>query len=127
MIFNKLSKKQALLIDWWSRKEVIENEINSIVMSGAVRTGKTLFGSYGYFLYCQKVANDMIEDNRRGEKGWNEFGIIGRTMSSITRNITGELSKFAQRLGYKTTIKSGYFLSLTVYIFKCLLCNILLV
>ena len=59
----------------------------TIICDGAVRSGKTFSMGLSFFLWAQSAF-----DGR-------QFGLCGKTIASIRRNLLGELIPFLRRLG----------------------------
>ena len=86
MIIKKLSKKQKLTMNWWSKKEF--KNLDAIICDGAVRSGKTLSMSLGFvFWACQ---------------GFNggAFAMCGKTVTSLRRNVVTPLLPVLSEYGF---------------------------
>ena len=88
MNWKSFSPKQKLLLTWW-----VPGNVNcgkeAIVCDGAVRSGKTLAMGLSFFLWAM-VSFD-------GKK----FGICGKTISSLRRNVLSEILPKLEALGAK--------------------------
>ncbi len=80
---TRFSKKQKIVLTWWMPGGALSSK-EAIVCDGAVRSGKTLAMGLGFFLWAQTCF-----DGQR-------FGICGKTISSLRRNV---LSEILPRLG----------------------------
>ena len=77
MEFHSLSPKQKLALSWWNQKDY--RKFDAIICDGAVRSGKTVAMTAGFFLWS------MTNFSGRA------FGICGRTVSSLRRNVIRNL------------------------------------
>ena len=80
MIYQKFSKRQVLAMTWWNRPAFREKD--AIVGDGAVRSGKTLCMTVGFFLWSMSTFT--------GET----FGLCGRSISSLRRNVVMNLQNW---------------------------------
>ena len=86
MSYTSFSPKQRTLLTWWmpgnphAKKE-------AIVCDGAVRSGKTLAMGLSFFLWAMTCF-----DGQR-------FGVCGKTISSLRRNVLSEILPRIQALG----------------------------
>ena len=86
MISTTFSAKQKQVLTWWMpgnpnhRKE-------AIVCDGAVRSGKTMAMGLSFFLWAQSCFD--------GKK----FGICGKTIQSLRRNVLSEILPMLESLG----------------------------
>lgn len=86
------SKKQRIVLNWW-RRESRYHDREAIICDGAVRSGKTLCMGLSFFLWaCSRF---------RGAR----FGICGKTISSLRRNVLSELLPKLRALGFSVTEK----------------------
>lgn len=86
------SKKQRIVLNWW-RRESRYHDREAIICDGAVRSGKTLCMGLSFFLWaCSQF---------RGAR----FGICGKTISSLRRNVLSELMPKLRALGFSVTEK----------------------
>lgn len=84
------SKKQRIVLNWW-RRESRYHDREAIICDGAVRSGKTLCMGLSFFLWaCSQF---------RGAR----FGICGKTISSLRRNVLSELLPKLRALGFTVT------------------------
>ncbi len=77
MIYRSFSKRQILAMTWWNRPGLMEQE--GIICDGAVRSGKTVCMADGFFLWSMTRFSGCA------------FGICGRSISSLRRNVTANL------------------------------------
>ena len=77
MIYQNFSKRQILAMTWWNRSDL--QEYDGIICDGAVRSGKTVCMTDGFFLWS------MSRFDRQN------FAICGRSISSLRRNVTANL------------------------------------
>ena len=77
MQFNSLSAKQKLALSWWNQKQYKDRD--AIICDGAVRSGKTVAMTAGFLLWSMTSFNGQV------------FGICGRTVSSLRRNVIRNL------------------------------------
>lgn len=88
----KFSKKQRIVLNWW-KPESRFFEKEAIICDGAVRSGKTLCMGLSFFLWaCTQF---------RGAR----FGICGKTISSLRRNVLSELLPKLRAIGFTVTEK----------------------
>ncbi len=81
------SPKQRTALVWWVSGNP-HNRYEAIVCDGAVRSGKTLSMGMGFFLWAM-----MCFDHQR-------FGICGKTIQSLRRNVLGEVQPRLEKLGF---------------------------
>lgn len=77
MEFQSLSAKQKLALSWWNQRAYQDHD--AIICDGAVRSGKTVAMTAGFLLWS------MTRFDGRA------FGICGRTVSSLRRNVIRNL------------------------------------
>ncbi len=78
MNISKISKKQLQLLTWWCDASPF-CDLDAVICDGAVRSGKTLFMSISFVCWAMRRFS--------GQK----FGICGRTIASVRRNVTSSL------------------------------------
>jgi len=84
--YAAFSDKQRLALTWWMPgKETARYE--ALVCDGAVRSGKTLAMGMGFFLWAM-----ICFDRQR-------FGICGKTIQSLRRNVLAEILPRLTKLG----------------------------
>jgi len=82
---RQFSPKQRRVLTWWCRAE---DRYDAVICDGAVRSGKTL--SLGISFICWAM---------RRFSG-RQFGLCGKTISSLRRNLLSELIPFLRELGF---------------------------
>ena len=88
----KFSEKQRVVLNWW-RRDSPHFHKEAIVCDGAVRSGKTLCMGLSFFLWaCTEF---------RGQR----FGVCGKTISSLRRNVLTELLPKLRAIGFTVTEK----------------------
>ncbi len=88
----KFSKKQQTVLSWWQPKSPHFSK-EAIICDGAVRSGKTLCMGLSFFLWaCTRFQNAR-------------FGICGKTIASLRRNVLSELLPKLQAIGFTVTEK----------------------
>ena len=86
MSYGKFSPKQKRVLRWWMPGSK-DAAFDAIVCDGAVRSGKTLAMGLSFFLWAMSGFN--------GKK----FGVCGKTIASLRRNVLSEILPRLQRLG----------------------------
>ena len=86
MNLTGFSAKQRRLLKWWM-PESPDAKFDAIVCDGAVRSGKTLAMGLSFFLWAM-----LLFDGKR-------FGICGKTISSLKRNVLSEILPRLEGLG----------------------------
>ena len=77
MIYRSFSKRQLIAMTWWNRP--LLKEFEGIVCDGAVRSGKTVAMTVGFFLWSMACFDG------------NVFAICGKTIGALRRNILTRL------------------------------------
>ena len=80
------SPKQRTALTWWMPRSEYRT-CDAIICDGAVRSGKTLAMGMGFFLWAMVSFRDQ------------RFGICGKTIGSLRRNVLAEVLPQLQRLG----------------------------
>ena len=78
----RFSTKQARVLSWWYR-----DEWEALICDGAVRSGKTFSMGVSFFLWAQSRFDGQ------------QFGLCGKTIGSLRRNLLAELVPYLRRLG----------------------------
>ena len=86
MKFQKFSPKQKLVLTWWMPGNPNCGR-DAILCDGAVRSGKTMAMGLSCFLWAQS--------SFQGKK----FGICGKTIQSLRRNVLSEILPMLEALG----------------------------
>jgi len=97
-MFLNISQKQALAYAWWRVPKFKHN--NMFVAHGAIRTGKTVFASYGFFDWAEHTV--LSTPATRYTQGWNKFNVIGATKYTTEDNVIDPIISYAkEKRGYK--------------------------
>ena len=80
------SEKQRTVMEWW-KEESEDSRYEAIFCDGAVRSGKTLAMGLSFFLWAMTCF-----DGKR-------FGICGKTIASLRRNVLSEILPRLEALG----------------------------
>ncbi|MBE6923742.1 MAG: PBSX family phage terminase large subunit [Ruminococcaceae bacterium] len=86
MSYQRFSDKQRTVLSWWMPSSP-HHGMEAIVCDGAVRSGKTLAMGLSFFLWGMTCF-----DGQR-------FGVCGKTISSLRRNVLSEILPRMERLG----------------------------
>ena len=78
----RFSAKQRKVLSWWYR-----DEWEAIICDGAVRSGKTFSMGVSFFLWAQARFDGK------------QFGLCGKTIVSLRRNLLTELVPYLRRIG----------------------------
>ena len=78
----RFSAKQRKVLSWWYR-----DEWEAIICDGAVRSGKTFSMGLSFFLWAQSRFDGQ------------QFGLCGKTIGSLRRNLLAALVPYLRRLG----------------------------
>lgn len=89
MIYQKFSKRQLLAITWWNRPQF--RQLEAIICDGSVRSGKTVCMTVGFFLWAMASFDGAV------------FGICGKTVSSLRRNVVIHLRDWLGGIGFEIT------------------------
>lgn len=84
VIFTPFSRKQLSTLNWWRAYP----DMQAIICDGAVRSGKTFSMSLGYVFWA------MIEFDGQ------QFGIAGKTIGSLRRNVIRPLTGALTSIGF---------------------------
>ena len=88
MRYTAFSEKQRRVINWWM-PGTGDSGYEAIVCDGAVRSGKTLAMGMGFFLWAMVCFNGQ------------RFGICGKTIQSLRRNVLAEILPRLTGLGMR--------------------------
>ncbi len=91
MIYQKLSKRQLLAATWWNRPKF--RDYDGIICDGAVRSGKTVWMAVGFLLWAMSTFDGCT------------FGICGKTIESLRRNVVMNLPNWLGGTGLTITEK----------------------
>ena len=87
MNYQAFSPKQRRVLTWWVPGSGTEHR-EAILCDGAVRSGKTLAMGLGFFLWAMVSFRDR------------KFGICGKTIGSLRRNVLSEVLPRLQKMGF---------------------------
>ena len=87
MNIQGFSPKQRRVLTWWMPGSGDDHR-DAIVCDGAVRSGKTLAMGLGFFLWAMVSFRDR------------KFGICGKTIQSLRRNVLSEVLPRLQKMGF---------------------------
>ena len=86
MSYTAFSPKQRTALTWWTPQSEYCT-CDALICDGAVRSGKTLAMGMGFFLWAMVTFRDQ------------RFGVCGKTIQSLRRNVLSEILPRLQRLG----------------------------
>lgn len=86
MSYQAFSPKQRMVLTWWMAGNP-NREKEAIVCDGAVRSGKTMAMGLSFFLWAMVSFDGM------------RFGVCGKTISSLKRNVLSEILPRMEALG----------------------------
>ena len=89
-MISKISKKQMAALTWWCDSSPYR-DMDAIICDGAVRSGKTLFLGLSFVCWAMRSF-----DGR-------QFGMCGKTITSLRRNVIRPLLPILRELGFKCT------------------------
>ena len=78
----RFSPQQKRLLTWWE-----EPEWEAVICDGAVRSGKTFAMGLSFFLWAEGCFHGR------------QFGLCGKTIGSLRRNLLADLMPYLERLG----------------------------
>ena len=84
--FTSFSKKQKQVLSWWKHPKYKDKE--AIICDGAVRAGKTVIMSLSYIFWAMESYDE------------EQFGMAGKTIGSLRRNVIRPLKKMLRGRGY---------------------------
>ena len=87
MKFETFSEKQGLALTWWSDSSPYE-DFDAIICDGAVRSGKTLCMGISFVCWAMRRFSGQ------------QFGMCGKTIASLRRNVIGVLLPVMSDLGF---------------------------
>ena len=80
MTYKNFSKRQLIAMTWWNRPEL--GHFDGILCDGAVRSGKTVSITVGFFLWSMSRFDKEV------------FALGGKTIGALQRNILGNLPEW---------------------------------
>ena len=96
-MFKELSDKQRALYYWYDIPEWQDKQI--LVATGAIRTGKTVIGSYAFLKYAMKMVKETTDENK--EKGYNLFAVVSMSEALALLNIVENWINRLELKGFK--------------------------
>lgn len=93
MKFVKFSKKQIIVLSWWTSKSTLKNR-KGVICDGSVRAGKSVSMALSFIFWAMK------NHNKR------QFGMSGKTVTAFERNIIFWLLPALRARGYNTVYKN---------------------
>nr|DAJ94246.1 MAG TPA: large terminase [Caudoviricetes sp.] len=94
MKWSKLSNKQMQLLTWWMPESPFSKS-NGVIAEGAVRSGKTIVGSFSFMLWSMSVFKN------------SQLAICGKTIGSLRRNVLTPLKEILVNRGYSVIERKG--------------------
>lgn len=85
--WSPFSKQQLRVLTWWM-PDSPHHDKDAIICDGSVRAGKTVAMSFSYVVWATESFN--------GE----QFGMAGKTIGSLRRNVVGPLKRMLKSRGY---------------------------
>ncbi|MBQ8965944.1 PBSX family phage terminase large subunit [Ruminococcus sp.] len=85
----EFSEKQRFLFKWWCSEDF--RGYDGVICDGAVRSGKTSCMALSFLVWSM------------GRFNGRNFGLCGKTIISLRRNLLTELLRWAQKLGFTVT------------------------
>lgn len=92
--FTPFSMRQKQVLTWWTDSSPYR-DYNGVIADGSIRSGKTLTMSISFVIWAMHTFNGM------------NFGICGKTIGSLRRNVINDLKRTAAGRGYKVIDKRG--------------------
>lgn len=89
--FEPFSKKQLKILTWWLEDST--RDMDGIIADGAIRSGKTLSMSLSFVMWAMQTFSGQ------------NFGMCGKTIGSLRRNVITTLKLMLRARGYKVTDK----------------------
>ena len=96
-MFRQLSEKQKALYYWYDIPEWEDKQI--IIATGAIRTGKTVIGSYAFLKYAMQLVRETTPEQK--EKGYNLFAVISISEALALLNIIENWVNRLELKGFK--------------------------
>lgn len=82
------SAKQLMVLTWWKEFSPVHDK-DAIICDGSVRAGKTLSMAFSYVIWAMSTFNNQ------------QFGMSGKTIGSLRRNVIWLLKLMLKGRGYK--------------------------
>ncbi len=83
-----------MVLTWWTEKSPY-HDYDGIIADGSIRSGKTVSMSTSFLLWAMNSFNGQ------------QFGLCGKTIGSLRRNVINDLKKIARGRGYDVVEKRG--------------------
>ena len=87
--FRSFSPKQRVLLTWWTPQSSHRSR-DAVLCDGAVRSGKTVCMGLSFFLWAFEAFPG----------GGGQFGLCGKTIGSLRRNLLDELLPYLKKQGF---------------------------
>lgn len=91
-MFTKIGKKQAFAYMWWRMPQY--QKFKMFVAHGAIRTGKTIFTSWGFFDWMEEMVTTTPKE--KYTQGWNKFNVIAATKFTAEDNVIDPIMTYAE-------------------------------
>ena len=88
--WGRLSKRQKKVLSWWHKNSPYAS-YNGIIADGAIRSGKTVSMAFSFVIWGMSNYDRM------------NFGMCGKTIASLRRNVLGTLKNQLRARGYTVT------------------------
>lgn len=86
--FESFSERQLQVLTWWREGSPVSDS-RGIICDGAIRSGKTLIMSMSFIMWAMEAFDGQ------------QFGIAGKTIASLKRNLVTPLIQVMRVRGYK--------------------------
>lgn len=90
--FQPFSKKQLKVLTWWMPESPVSSK-EGIIADGAIRSGKTVSMGLSFVMWAMEDFNGQ------------NFGMCGKTIGSLRRNVITTLKLMLRSRGYRVTDK----------------------
>lgn len=92
--FKPFSKKQKMVLCWWMNGSAFE-DYDGIIADGSIRSGKSMSMSLSYVMWATECFDEC------------NFGMCGKTIGSLRRNVVVDLKRMLNSRGYDVTDRRG--------------------
>lgn len=92
--FKPFSKRQKIVLSWWAPNSPF-HDYDGIICDGSIRSGKSMTMSLSFVMWAMTTFD-----------GCN-FGLCGKTIGSLRRNVINDLKRMLTTRGYKVEDKRG--------------------
>ena len=86
--FQPFSKKQRMVLNWWTPNSPVKN-YKGIIADGAIRSGKTVSMSLSFVFWAMECFDGQ------------NFIMAGKTIGSFQRNVLTNLKTMLRSRGYR--------------------------